>query len=144
MDSRLREDGFREGSRLISPLPERFRFAQSFDPPSRGGWRGVTTRRLLPHIFVDRHLRHRGGVDVAVRMGGDTFRRRVLRVFHRRRRNVAIDLAGLYAAETDAALAAGIVGVLARRILGFGIGDIEHVVLVDEDAGFHAPRNFPS
>src|SRR5258708_26943531 len=93
-----------------------------------------TDRRLLPHIFVDGHLRYRGGVDVAVRISGDAFRRRVFRVFHRRRGNIAIDLAGLHAAETDAALAAGIVGVLAGRILGFGIRNVEHVVLVDEDA----------
>src|ERR1700680_3847566 len=78
------------------------------------------TRSVL-HIFVDRFGLHRRGVDRAVGIGGDTFRRREFRVGHWRRRDVVVDLSRLRAADADAALAAGIVRVFARRIFCFGI-----------------------
>src|SRR6185503_16510297 len=51
-----------------------------------------------------------------------------------RRRNVILDLAGFRAADANAALAARVVGVLARRVLRFRIGDVKDIVPVDENS----------
>src|SRR5713226_6211327 len=75
-------------------------------------------RVQLLHVFVDRLGLHRGGVDAAVGVGGDTFRRQEFRIGHRRRRDVVVNLSRLRAAYADAAFAAGIVRVLARRVFG--------------------------
>src|SRR5580700_908963 len=89
---------------------------------------------LVFDVLVDLHGRDGRGIDVAVAVGRDAFGRGKLRVANRRRRDVELHLAVLEGADADAALAARIVGVLARRVFGFGIGDVQHVVLVDEDA----------
>src|SRR5260370_685195 len=86
------------------------------------------------HIFIDRFGLHRRGEDGAVRVGGDTFRRREFRVGHRGRRDVVVNLSRLHAADTHPALAAWIVSILARRVFGFGIGHVESIILIDPDA----------
>src|SRR5262249_44478730 len=53
-----------------------------------------------------------------------------------------INLPRFCAAAAHAALAARVVGVLAWRVLGFRIGDIEPVVLVDPDAA-RSPELLP-
>src|SRR5689334_964810 len=82
----------------------------------------------VPHQPLGAHL---GAVDVALGVRGHAFRcagagRLVDRVRDERRH-----LAGLGAADADAALPAV---VILRNGLRFGIRDIDHVVLVDEDA----------
>jgi hypothetical protein len=97
-------------------------------------FRSARRTRSVLHIFVDGFGLHRRGVDRAVGIDGDTFRRREFRVGHRWRRDVVVDLSRLHAANAHAALAAGIVSVLARRIFGFRIGHVENIILIDPDA----------
>ena len=51
----------------------------------------------------------------------------------RRRRDIELNFAVLDAAPTDSPLAARVVGILAWRVLGFGVGHVKHVVFVDEN-----------
>ena len=76
---------------------------------------------------------HCGGIDRAAAVYGDTFRRRKFRIRDWRRWDIELNLAVFDAAATNSSLAAGIVRILARRIFGFGIRDVKHVVLIDEN-----------
>src|SRR5690242_18801148 len=93
-------------------------------------------------VFVNCLCADGCGIDVAVGIRGDTFRRRQLRIADRRRWNIIIDLAGFHAAHPDAALTARIVGVLAGRIFRFRIRYVERVIAVDEDSA-RAAELFP-
>src|SRR5436309_8061386 len=83
--------------------------------------------RVLLHCFRS----DLGSVNVARRIDRDAFRRARARRLLVRIGNEAEDLAVLQAAVTDPALPAV---VIARHGLGFGVGDVEDVVLVDPHA----------
>src|SRR5438552_13166816 len=85
------------------------------------------------NVFVHLFRLDRGGVDRSIAVCRDTFWRRELRIGDGRRRDIKLNFAVLDAASTDSPLATGVVGVLAWRVLGFGVGHVEHVVLVDEN-----------
>ena len=93
----------------------------------------MATTRLFLHVFVYFFRLNRGRVNIAVAVNGDAFRRRKFRITDRWRRDVEPDFAVLDAAAADSSFAARVIGILTRSIFGFGIGDVKHVVLIDEN-----------
>src|SRR6476660_2604622 len=75
-------------------------------PPELRARALTVNRQSLLHILVDRLGLDRGEVDVAVGIGGDTFRWWKFRIRHWRRRDVVVHLSRLRAADAHAALAA--------------------------------------
>src|SRR3954454_19507896 len=84
---------------------------------------------ILLHVFRP----DLGAVDVALRVGGNSLGGAGNGGSGRRVRDKGGHGSGLRAPAADAALPARIVAV-AFLVGGFGIGDVEDVVLVDEDA----------
>src|SRR5205809_6304733 len=91
------------------------------------------TPNLFLNVFVHLFRLHCGGIDRAAAVYGDTFRRRKFRIRDRRRWDIELNPAVFDAAATTSSLAPGIVRILARRIFGFGIRDVNHIVLIDEN-----------
>src|SRR5262245_16783258 len=123
------------GPRLRRPVlyPTELRARVAMEGSLRIVARASETRSVL-HVLVNGLRLHRRKVDIAVRVDRNTLWWWQSRIRHRRRRNVEVHLSRLHAAAAHAALATGIVGVLARRFFGFGIRDVQNVVLVDPDA----------
>src|SRR5216684_1628053 len=95
-------------------------------------------RRLIPHIFLDVALLLRGGVDRAVGIDGDAFRRLQFRIGHERRRDVGRNLPVFHAANANARLAVAIVVRTLRIVRGLGVDRIKHVVLIDPQSAWAA------
>src|SRR3954470_12695276 len=80
--------------------------------------------RPASDVFPQRHPARQRSVDVSVRVGRNALLRAVRSV-----RNERGDLAVAHAADTDAPGEAGI-----RLLVGLGIGHVDCVVAIDEDA----------
>src|SRR5580704_8282212 len=83
----------------------------------------------LPRVFAEALADILGAEDVAGGIGGDAFAARFVGVGVGARDEV-FDRAVLGAADADAAATAGVGG--AAGILGLRVGDVDHIVLVDE------------
>src|ERR1700674_5582845 len=86
---------------------------------------------LILDVLLDVALLLRGGIDRAMGIDSNAFRRLQFRVGHGRRRDVGRDLPVFHAANADAHLAVAIVVLALRVVRGLGVDRIKHVVLID-------------
>src|ERR1700674_5586127 len=85
---------------------------------------------LILDVLLDVALLLRGGIDRAMGIDGNAFRRLQFRVGHRRRRDVGRDLPVFHAANADAHLAVAIVVRTLLVVRGLGVDRIKHVILI--------------